>query len=55
MKELQLHSSLSDEAIARIASCVDKIEELKFYAGGVTMLGWKILSTAISNRTAPVS
>ena len=55
MKELQLHSSLDDEAIARIASCVDKIKNLMFDARKVTMHGWKILSTAINKRRTPVS
>ena len=54
MKRLQVFS-LNDEAIAGIASCVDKIEELVFRADGVTMFGWKILSTAINNRSTPVS
>ena len=50
-----LYSSLNDEAIAEIASCVDKIEELMFDARRVTMHGWMILSTAINNRTTLVS
>ena len=56
MKKLWLYeTSLKNEAIAVIASCVDKIEELVFNAGGITMHGWKILSTAINNRPTPVS
>ena len=54
MRRLEL-PSLNDKAIAGIASCVDKIEELVFHADGVTMFGWKILSTAINNRSTPVS
>ena len=55
MEWLGFHSSLSDEAIAAIASCVDKIEKLQLEAGDVTMRGWEILSTAINNRPTPVS
>ena len=55
MRRLVLYSVLTDVAIAGIASCVDKIEELVFDARGVTMCGWEILSTAISNRSTPVS
>ena len=46
---------LNDKAIAGIASCVNKIEELSFNAGDVTKDGWKLLSTAINNRPSPVS
>ena len=55
MKMLHLYSSLNDEAIDVIASCVDKMEELVLDAGGLRMHGWKILSTAINSRTTPVS
>ena len=46
---------LNDEAIAGIASCVSKIDELEFHAGNVTERDWKILSTAITSRPTPVS
>ena len=53
---LWLHdSSLNDEAIAEIASCVDKIDQLWFDARDVTKHGWKILSSAIKKRPTPVS
>ena len=55
MRKLELDDPLNDESIAEIASCVDKIEELKFYDGDVTMHGWEILSTAIKNRPTAVS
>ena len=56
MRTLSLFlSPLDDEAIAGIASCVHKIEELEFIAGNVTMHGWKILSSAINKRPTPVS
>ena len=69
MKRLNVHGTqLNDEAIAVIASCVDKIEELQFNAtdnvttqlqfnatDNVTTQGWEILSTAINNRATPVS
>ena len=55
MKMLYLHSIWYDEAIAEIVSCVDKIEELMVDPRDVTMNGWNILSTAINNRTTPVS
>ena len=55
MRTLWLSGSLNDESIAEIASCVDKIEELKFNASNVTMHGWEILSTAIKNRPTAVS
>ena len=55
MRGLVLYDSLNDESIAGIASCVDKIEELKFNAENVTMHGWEILSTAIKNRPTAVS
>ena len=56
MRKLDLSwSRLNDESIAVIALCVDKIEELKFDAGAVTIDGWKILSIAINNRSSPVS
>ena len=50
-----IRSQLNDESIAMIALCVDKIEELKFCAGKVTIDGLKILSTAINNQSSPVS
>ena len=65
MRRLELYDSLNlyapeydllnDESIAIIASCVDKIEELAFNADDVTMHGWEILSTAITNRPTAVS
>ena len=55
MKKFDLYSSLNDEAIAGIVSCVDKIEELVIDAHGVKKSDLKILSTAINNRTTPVS
>ena len=55
MKNLELLGPLNDESIARIASCVDKIDEMRFYAEDVTMHGWEILSTAMKNRTTAVS
>ena len=45
----------NDESIAGVALCVDKIEELRFDAGKVTMHGWEILSTAMKNRPTAVS
>ena len=50
-----LAGPLNDESIAGIASCVDKIEDLRFDAEDVTMHGWEILSTAIKNRSTAVS
>ena len=50
-----LHDPLNDESIAGVALCVDKIEELTFKAGNVTMQGWEILSTAIKDRPTGVS
>ena len=55
MRKLKLYDPLNDESIAGVALCVDKIEELRFYAGNVTMHGWEILSTAIKNRPTAVS
>ena len=55
MRELRLYDPLNDESIAGIALCVDKIEELVFFAKDVTMCGWEILSTAINNRPTAVS
>ena len=55
MRKLWLRGSLNDESIAGIASCVDKIEELRFDARNVTMHGWEILSTAMKNRPTAVS
>ena len=55
MRKLWLGGVLNDESIAGIALCVDKIEELQFAAGHVTMHGWEILSTAIKNRSTSVS
>ena len=56
MRKLDLsRTRLNDESIAVIALCVDKIEELVFNAGNITMHGWKRLSTAINNRSSPVS
>ena len=55
MELLGLYFSLSDKAIAAIASYVDKIEKLWLGVGDVTMRGWEILSTAINNRPIPVS
>ena len=55
MRRLHIIHSLDDEAIAGIALCVDKIEELVFDARGVTIHGWRILSTAIHNRTTLAS
>ena len=54
MKRLWL-SGLNDNGIAVIASCVHKIENLVLYADDATIHGWKILSTAINNRSNPVS
>ena len=55
MKKLWLVGSLNDESITGIALCVDKIEELRFNAGDVTMHSWEILSTAINSRPTTVS
>ena len=55
MKWLSLFSSLNDEVIAAIASCVDKIDRLLLNVRDVTASGWEILSTAINNRLTPVS
>ena len=55
MRKLWLDDPLNDESIAEIALCVDKIEELRFDPRKLTMYGWKILSTAISNRPTAVS
>ena len=55
MRNLELRGLLNDESIAGIALCVDKIEELVFDAGNVTMHGWEILSNAIKNRPTTVS
>ena len=55
MRKLWLRGSLNDESIAEIASCVDKIEGLEFYARNVTLHGWEILSTVINNRPTAVS
>ena len=56
MRKLDLGwTQLNDESIAVIASCIDKIEQLEFSAGGVAINGWKNLSTAINNRSSPVS
>ena len=56
MRKLKLRDSpLNDEGITVIASCVDKIEKLKFYATEVTINGLEILATAINNRPTPVS
>ena len=46
---------MNDGSIAVIASCVDKIEELVVHTPDVTIRGWKRLSTAINNRSSPVS
>ena len=54
MRKLKLNY-VNDETIAGIASCVDNIEELTIVASRVTMHGWEILSTAINNRSTPVS
>ena len=55
MRKLDLYDPLNDESIAGIALCADKIKELEFRAGDVTMHGWEILSTAINNRPTAVS
>ena len=55
MRKLVLYDPLNDESIAGIASCVDKIEKLRFHAEDVTMHGWENLSTAIKNRPTAVS
>ena len=55
MRKLWLDGSLNDESISGIALCIDKIEELEFHVGDVTMHGWEILSTAINNRPTAVS
>ena len=52
--KLHLSFPINDEVIECIASCVDKIEELKMDAGEVTICGWVMLSSAISNRPNPV-
>ena len=54
LKDMWL-SGFNDKGIAVIASCVDKIEKLRFDADNTTIHEWKILSTAISNRSNPVS
>ena len=46
---------LNDKSITEIALYVDKIEELAFDAGNITMHGWKILSTAINIQPTAVS
>ena len=51
----QFGTRLNDESIAVIATCVDKIEELMFCSCNVTIDGWKMFSTAINNRSSPVS
>ena len=55
MRKLALDGVLNDESIVEIALCVDKIEELTFNAGNVTMHGWEILSTVINHRPTAVS
>ena len=55
MRKLKFVGLLNDESIAEIALCVDKIEELEFNPGYVTMHGWEILSTAINKRPTAVS
>ena len=50
-----LYDFLSDESIAGIASCVDKIEELGFDDSNIKKHSWEILSTAITNRPTAVS
>ena len=57
MRKLKLYgdSPLTDEGVAEMASCVDKIEKLKFHATEVTINGLAILATAINNRPTPVS
>ena len=55
MRRLYIQYASNDESIAEIASCVDKIEELGFNAGNVTMHGWENLSAAIKNRPTAVS
>ena len=56
MRKLDLSQTrLNDESIAVIALCVDKIEELVLNADDVTIHGWEKLSTAINNRSSPVS
>ena len=56
MRKLDLSlTQLNDESIDVIALCVDKIEELVLNADDVTMHGWERLSTAINNRSCPVS
>ena len=56
MRRLDLcWSRLNDESIAVIATCVDRIEELELNADYITIDGWKIFSTAINNRSSPVS
>ena len=56
MKLLRLYESpLNDETIALISSCVNQIEELDFKTGDVATHSWKILSSAMNNRTTPVS
>ena len=52
-------SFFDDEEIENIASCVDKIEELTLVIDDdgikcITICGWVILSSAISNRPTPV-
>ena len=52
-------SPFDDEEIKSIAFCIDKIDELTLYidddvANDITICGWVILSTAISNRLSPV-
>ena len=52
---LKINSSVDYQTIAGIASCVDKIEELKFYVDNVTMHRWEILFASINKRPTPVS
>ena len=53
--EVEHYSSLKNTGIDVIASCVDKIEELKVNAGDVTLNVQVILSDALSSRTTLVS
>ena len=56
MKELSIYEPpLNDEKISAIASCIDKIEKLKFEADEIKIDGLAILTTAINNRPTPVS
>ena len=55
LRKLWLHSPINDKAIASIASCIRKIEELELNVTHVTNHGLELLSSAINKRITPVS